>query len=112
MYDRQRKQRFEEKETAVKITYHDTSICISFEDITRKTAQSIGEDMVNQMICQNSAVEWNGNNDLWLEQVDYAILNGFGTEDGLLELLKDIAREHGCRIVGAEDEQGHIETKI
>ena len=100
MYDRQRKQRFEEKETSVRVTYYDTSIRLSFEDITRKTAQEIGKDMVNQMICQSFAVEWNGNNDLWLEQVDYAILNGFGTEDGLMELLKDIAREYGYIIVG------------
>ena len=38
MYDRQRKQRFEEKETSVRVTYYDTSIRLSFEDVTRKTA--------------------------------------------------------------------------
>ena len=32
---------------------------------------------------------------LWLTDVDYGILNGFGTEDGLAVLLQDICRECG-----------------
>lgn len=94
-YSRQQQQRFDQKETSFSLYYYDNMICISFEGMTRKMATEIGNDLISQMICKEIEVDWNGNTDLWLTEVDYAILNGFGTEDGLVSLLKNICEEYG-----------------
>lgn len=96
-YNRQKQQRFDWKETGFALHYYDNMICISFDNMTGSTAFDIGAELVSQQICQRFEVERDGNIDLWLTEVDYAILNGFGTEDGLASLLKDICEECGYK---------------
>lgn len=101
-HKRQLQQRFDPKETQAEIRYHNDAICIAFSNVSRKIANEIGQELTSQLICQRYTVEWNSQMCLWLEDVDYAILYGFGTEEGIVGLLKEIAEEHGYNIVCSE----------
>lgn len=94
-YNRQHSQPFDTKTCEFSLHYYDDMICVSFEGMPMKTATEVGTELVTQLVCQSFQVDWDMNTQLWLTDVDYGILNGFGTEDGLAVLLQDICRECG-----------------
>lgn len=94
-YKGNKNRKFTEKYTTMLIHYYDDSICIVLEGMPRTTAREIGLDLVAAMICQNFAVEWNGETELWLHDVDYGILSGFGEGEGLPSLIEELCNEHG-----------------
>ena len=94
-YNRQHSQPFDTKTCEFSLHYYDDMICVSFEGMPMKTATEVGTELVTQLVCQLFQVDWDMNTQLWLTDVDYGILNGFGTEDGLAVLLQDICREYG-----------------
>lgn len=70
----QYQRRFQRKEVVPEIYSYDTAVCISLEGVTRNVAEEIGNELVNMYICKSYAVEWNGHNDLWLYDFDFALI--------------------------------------
>lgn len=64
--------KFDRKQVRPVIKNYDLSICIELEGVTKQAAEEVGNEMVNLRICEDYAVEWNGQNDLWLKDVDMA----------------------------------------
>lgn len=87
------------KQVITTIRYSGESICVSFDDITRIDACRIGAELINQRICNSFGVEWCGQTELWLDNVDSAALNGFEVEYFILEVIKEIAAEMNKEIV-------------
>lgn len=98
-YNRQRNQRFDWKESDFTIHYYRSSICVSFNRMTARAASDIGEELVRQLICQRFEVSKDECTDLWISDVDYAILNGFGTEDGFINLVQEVCEARGYKVV-------------
>lgn len=94
-YKGNKNRKFTEKYMTMLIRYYDDSICIVLEGMPRTTAREIGLDLVAAMICQDFAVEWNGETELWLHDVDYGVLSGFGEGEGLPSLIRELCSEHG-----------------
>ena len=98
-YKGNKNRKFTEKETSMQIRYYDESICIAFSDMPRTAAREIGQDLVAAMTCREFALEWNGETELWLHDVDYGILSGFGEGDGLPSLVKELCEDQGFHIL-------------
>lgn len=97
-YKGNKNRKFTEKETQVDFHYHTESVCISFRHMPAVTAREIGFDLVSSMVCQGFDVEHGDDGtDLWLKEVDYAILSGFGEGDGLPTLIEDLCGEYGYK---------------
>lgn len=75
--------------------YYEDMIYVSFTGLPMKIAGEIGSELVSQMVCQSYQVDWDVDTQLWLTDVDYGILNGFGTENGLAVMIQDISKEVG-----------------
>lgn len=98
-YKGNRNRKFAEKKTSMLIRHYDESICVVFSDMPRTAAREIGHDLVSAMICRDFALEWNGETELWLHDVDYGILSGFGERDGLSSLVKELCEDQGYHIL-------------
>lgn len=96
-YIKQKNRQFDERECTLRLHYYDNMICVALEGMTMRTATDIGRELVGQMVCRSFEVDWDGETDLWLTDVDYAILNGFGTENGLNGLLAELCEAHGYK---------------
>ena len=98
-YKGNKNRKFTEKETTMQVLNYDESICIVFSNMPRTAAREIGVDLVSAMICRDFALEWNGETELWLHDVDYGILSGFGEGDGLPSLVKELCEDQGYHIL-------------
>ena len=87
--------KFTEKHTSMQVRCHGDSIRITFDNMPRVTAREIGQDIVAAMICMNFEVEREDMTELHLYDVDYGILSGFGEEEGISSLVKELCSEHG-----------------
>jgi hypothetical protein len=92
---KQRKELPSEKTCGFSLHYYEDMICVSFTGMPMKIAGEIGSELVSQMICQSYQVDWDVDTQLWMTDVDYGILNGFGTENGLAVMIQDISKEAG-----------------
>ena len=66
--------KFDKKQVRPVIKQYDLSICIELEGVTKQVSEEVGNEMVNLRYCESYTVEWNGQNDLWLQNVDLAFV--------------------------------------
>lgn len=98
LYDR----KFDIRQTTVQLYFYEESICASFSHLTRKVATHVGNDLKDAMICGRFEVEWNGNADLWLYDVDFSYLTGMGDE-GLLDMITEYCREYDYEVIRSDE---------
>lgn len=98
LYDR----KFDIKQTTVQLYFYDECICASFSHLTRKVAAQVGSDLKDAMICGRFEVEWNGNADLLLYDVDFSYLGGTGDES-LLDIISEYCREYDYEVIRSDE---------
>lgn len=98
-YRGNKNRKFTEKETEMRILHYDDSICIMFSNMPRIAAREIGLDLIAAMICREFTLDRDGDTMLYLHDVDYGVLNGFGEGDGLPSLVKELCEDQGYRIL-------------
>ena len=101
-YKGQYNQKFDIKQTTVQLYFYDECVCASFSHLTRKIAAQVGSDLKNAMICGRFEVEWNGNSDLWLYDVDFSYIAGMGDE-GLLDVITEYCREYDYEVIRSDE---------
>lgn len=97
------KRKFDVMQTDARIRYYEESICISFSHLTQRVAREVGTGLVNAMVCQRFETEWNGETSLWLYEVDFAFLDGFGGENDLAGMIAEFCREYGYEVTGTNN---------
>ena len=98
-YKENKNRKFADKNTTMQILYYNESICIVFSKMPRTEAYKIGMNLVSSMVCKEFVLEWNGETELWLHDVDYGILSGFGEGDGLPSMVKELCEDQGYHIL-------------
>lgn len=94
-YKRQLEKKYEAKESAASVSYFDRMASVAFDNLTMHEAEQIGCELVNQLVCQSIATEWNGATYLWLEEFDYGL---YGDGHSLPRLLEEIGSEYGVEL--------------
>lgn len=70
----QLRRKYQRKQVKPEVKVYDLSVCVSMDGVTRNVVCEVGNELVNMRICQSYDVEWNGQNDLWLYDVDLAFV--------------------------------------
>lgn len=91
-YKEQLNRKFEAKESIVDVSYHDRTVCLSFEGLTTREAGLLGDELVNRSVCRDTVAEWNGVACLWLEEFDYGM---YGDGEEFISLLEETGKECG-----------------
>ncbi|MGN0311026.1 MAG: hypothetical protein ACI4C3_10665 [Bacteroides sp.] len=87
-FSEQYKRKFRQKTIHPVIHMEETYVCVELDGTLRMDAEAVGSELTNMMMCSSYAVEWNGQNDLYLHDFDFAMVTSTELSRTLAHLLE------------------------